>query len=152
MTTAIYSPLIELGLHGFSNATPSRTSSIEFHRHDLPILNQWHQLLNAIRHNASSTQWVTLVNPPFIPNKQYLSKVGLGGYHIRVLRLEETHQHSQHHIEQCLLNGKSGLVALWSNQPSSLPKVITQSDNIECNALVFSSFEPEEKRQMEMSF
>jgi cell division inhibitor SulA len=121
-----------------STMTQAAISFVEFHAFDAPILNQWHQLISAIREKANTRQWVTLINPPFIPNDAYLSKIGLGDHYVRVVRLKDDDSETTKYIQRCLQNGKSSVVAVWASQQHTLPDILLNDSPLGCQALVFT--------------
>jgi len=129
-------------------------SFVEFHAYDSPLLNQWHHLISTIRASANTRQWVTLINPPFIPNDQYLTDIGLGDHYVRVIRLENTSAETTKYIQRCLQNGKSSVVAVWSNSNNELPEILLNDSPLSCQALVFSQSKiaAYENQQLEIAF
>ncbi|WP_196157838.1 hypothetical protein [Reinekea sp. G2M2-21] len=128
-------------------------SVVHFHAYDSPILNQWHQLLSAIREKANSRQWVTLINPPFIPNDRYMREIGLGDHYVRVIRLDNSDIATVSYIQRCLQNGKSAVVAVWANNPNELPDILLNGSPLGCQALVFTNSKQQPAApQMELCF
>lgn len=132
----------------------SRRPFVHFQSNTSPLLHQWHQLINVIREKANRRQWVTLVNPPFIPNDHYLNEIGLGDHYVRVIRLEQNCEEKLKYIQQCVQNGKSSVVAIWSDDISELPNILLNDSPLSCQALVFSNYRDESKNrgpQLEMA-
>lgn len=133
---------------------PIRRRALRFFDYCSPLANQCHYLLEGIRNVKNTGLWITLIDPPFLPNKSYLAKIGLGHYVIRVVRLNgKSPEIKQQCIEQCLLNGKSGLVAIWSTQNTEIPNIL-KDDGLEtplCQTLVFEK-KTTSIEQLEMSF
>jgi cell division inhibitor SulA len=123
----------------FSTMTQTAMSFVQFHAFDAPILNQWHQLIAAIREKANTRQWVTLINPPFIPNDDYMAEIGLGEHYVRVIRLNNENSETTKYIQRCLQNGKSSVVAIWASQQHTLPDVLLNETPLGCQALVFTN-------------
>ncbi|WP_320822400.1 hypothetical protein [Reinekea sp.] len=146
-----HAPLKQNFLHSMGEQA---RSFVEFHSYDAPLLNQWQQLIASMRANANSRQWVTLINPPFIPNDQYLNAIGLGDYYVRIVRLAHNSEASTRHIQRCLQNGKSSMVAVWSNKIEELPDILLNASPLGCQALVFSVTPQAELRhqQLEIAF
>lgn len=103
-----------------------------------PLLQQWEQLIEAICEDANTRQWVTLVNPPFIPNDRYLRQIGLANHYIRVVRLHQQSKDTENYIRQCVQNGKSSLVAIWADACLNLPEELQDEQRVSCRTLVFS--------------
>ncbi len=141
------------------NSTTQRTPVLKFpsvsprlQRFDYrtPLINQWHHLIAAIREKSSSKQWITLVNPPFIPNDQYLKEIGLGDHYIRIIQISEQNPSLKKYIRLCVQNGKSALVAIWSMQDEQLPEILQDNDALSCRTLLFSNAE-ESSSQLELA-
>lgn len=113
-----------------------------------PLLNQWHHLIGAMR-TAGRHQWVTLINPPFIPNEKYLNHLGLGDLYIRTVWLKSGDQNTERYVRKCLQNGKSTLVAIWLDEVL-LPEDIISQGLFNCSSLVFSHTS-ETELQLEMA-
>lgn len=136
-----------------SQVSRSTNTKVEFHSYDSPLINQWHHLISAIKKNGNAHQWVTLINPPFIPNHQYLKNIKLGDYSIRIVKLPTGADSSKQVIEQCLRNGKSSMVALWSDVSGELPSTLNDSAQNSCPTLVFSSQHRRDlSNQIELAF
>jgi len=151
IATQGHAPLNQHFLHTIGEKA---RSFVEFHAYDSPLLNQWHHLIASMRANANSRQWVTLINPPFIPNDQYLNEIGLGDYYVRIIRLAHNSEATTRYIQRCLQNGKSSVVAVWSNNIDELPDVLLNESPLGCQALVFSAAQQAEFRhqQLEIAF
>ena len=135
----------------FMSASNQPLQRYEYHT---PVLNQWQYLLAAIRDKGPTKQWVTLINPPFIPNDRYLQEIGLDQHYIRIVRLCEHNPSIKNYIQRCLINGKSALVAIWSTQPDTLPEILQSKSGFTCRTLLFSN-EPEPQHshlQLELLF
>lgn len=115
-------------------------NSISCHSNQQPLLNQWHHLIEAIRQSATKSQWITLINPPFIPNDAYLKEIGLGEFYVRIVQFKTLSDGTNQHIQRCLQNGKSSVVAVWSNKQQDLPDIILNERPVGCRALVFSDY------------
>ncbi|MFQ3282645.1 hypothetical protein [Reinekea sp.] len=133
---------------------PKPRRALRFFDYCSPLLNQFHYLVEGIRHVTNSGLWITLIDPPFLPNKHHLTKIGLGHYAVRVVRLNgKSAALKQQCIEQCVLNGKSGLVAIWSTHHTEVPSIL-KDDDLEtplCQTLVFEK-RTTSSEQLEMSF
>jgi cell division inhibitor SulA len=139
----------------FQSISVAAKSLISFHAYETPILQQWHQLISTIRDKANRRQWVTLINPPFIPNDAYLKEIGLGDHYVRVMRLEHNTPATSKYIQRCVQNGKSSVVAVWVSNREDLPDVLLNDSPIGCQALVFCPNMPtasSEHKQFEMAF
>ncbi len=140
--------------HSLMDALASRTRSmVDYQAFNTPVLQQWQQLISKIRNSANGNQWVTLINPPFIPNDKYLNEIGLGHCYIRVIKLDENNENSKRYIQQCLQNGKSSIVALWASNELGLPEILLNDAPVACQALVFAELQATEScyQQMEMA-
>ena len=137
MITAHYNYSRQTGL--FAMMAQQNQSKVDHQDANSPILEQWHHLIDAIRSNANPRQWVTLVNPPFIPNDRYLRDIGLSNHYIRVVRLSQNAPDTEEYIQQCVQNGKSSLVAIWADGIHELPDVLQDEGRLSCRTLVFSS-------------
>jgi|TARA_B110000503_G_C7161494_1_gene419866 cell division inhibitor SulA len=146
-----HAPLNQHFLHSMGEKAKS---FVEFHAYDSPLLNQWHHLIASMRANANKRQWVTLINPPFIPNDQYLNEIGLGDYYVRIIRLAHNSEATTRYIQRCVQNGKSSIVAVWSNRVDELPEVLLNESPLGCQALVFSAGNRAQFRdqQLEIAF
>jgi cell division inhibitor SulA len=133
---------------------PIQRRALRFFDYCSPLINQCHYLVEGIRNVKNSGLWITLIDPPFLPNKSYLSKIGLGHYAVRVVRLNgKSPAFKQQCIEQCVLNGKSGLVAIWSTHHTEVPSIL-KDDDLEtplCQTMVFEK-KSSSLEQLEMSF
>ncbi|MBU2865234.1 hypothetical protein QWZ13_12125 [Reinekea marina] len=131
---------------------PKRT--VRFFDYCSPIVSQCHFLIDAIRQVKNARLWVTLIDPPFLPKKGYLTMLGLGHFSIRVVRLKGMSTvEKQHCLEQCVLNGKSSLVAIWSTSKTEIPAILND-DGLEtplCQTLVFEN-QTSRHEQLEMEF
>ena len=137
-----------------ANVAAKARALVEFYAYDAPLLNQWHQLIEIMRQRANKRQWVTLINPPFIPNDKYLQDIGLGDHYVRVIRLKSANPESIRYIRNCLQNGKSSIVAVWASHTNDLPDILFNETHLGCQALVFSqsSTYVTQHQQLEMSF
>ena len=142
---------IQTPLAQFANKAKSL---IQFYAYDSPLLNQWCQLISTIRENANTRQWVTLINPPFIPNDQYLKEIGLQNHYLRIVRLDSQCPQTTNYIQKCLQNGKSTVVAVWASNVRELPEILLNDAPLSCQALVFTDSGNQQPfgQQMEMAF
>lgn len=131
-----------------------RKRAVRFFDYCSPLANQCHYLIDAIRQVKNARLWVTLIDPPFLPNKGYLSMLGLGHFTIRIVRLKGlSPAEKQHCLEQCVLNGKSSLVAIWSTARADIPAILND-EGLEtplCQTLVFEN-RAIKQEQLEMVF
>ena len=142
------------GIPDFATYVSKAKSFIQFYAFDAPLLNQWCQLISIIREKANTQQWVTLINPPFIPNERYLRDIGLGDHYVRVIRLDSGCSASSRYIQRCLQNGKSSVVAVWASKVTELPDILLNDSPLACQALVFtdSGKQLAQSPQLEMAF
>lgn len=121
---------------------------------ELSMANQYQILLEQIRVNASHRLWVTLINPPFIPNEEYLASVGLSNYYVRIIHLNESDRNFAQYIRQLVQNGKSSLVAYWCNNELYPDFVFDDIDVVSCKTLIFGHEKNSngEKSQLELLF
>jgi len=138
----------------FADFARKAKSYIQFYAYDTPLLNQWCQLISTIRENANHRQWVTLINPPFIPNDHYLRDIGLGNHYLRIIRLDSECSATSSYIQKCLQNGKSSVVAVWARQCGELPNILLNDSPLACQAIVFTDSGSQLARspQLEMAF
>ncbi len=130
----------------------SSSALVDFQANSTPLLNQWYQLISAIRTRAIQSQWVTLINPPFIPNEQYLKSIGLEDYYVRIVRFDESSDMTTQYIQNCLQNGKSAVVAVWANSHKILPDILWDNGRISCKALVFCNLDRTERAEHQLHF
>ncbi|MEJ2045280.1 MAG: hypothetical protein P8X74_15320 [Reinekea sp.] len=135
-----------------NQGTLSKQSRLQRYDYQTPLLNQWQYLVAAIKEKPLTHQWVTLINPPFIPNDQYLNDIGLGTHYIRIIRLSEQSPSIKKYIQRCLQNGKSALVVIWSTQAGQLPEILNDNNALSCQALVFSDHDPINTLQKQLEF
>lgn len=133
------SPKTTFNLSLISAANEAQYANQVTHRSlQAPVLEQWQQLVHAMQHSANTRQWVTLINPPFIPNERYLAQIGLANHYLRIVRIDENNSESKRSIQRCLQNGKSSLVALWLNDSQEWDELFADDARLGCKALVFS--------------
>lgn len=141
MITAHYNQNSQSGL--FATLVNQACAKVRQYSAETSLLEQWHQLIDAIREDGNPRQWVTLVNPPFIPNDRYLREIGLSNHYIRVVRLSQHSKSTEDYIQQCVQNGKSSLVAVWLENTDLLPDVLKVDSQLSCRTLVFTTDSPQ---------
>ena len=125
---------------------PSLETNIELASSEAPLFAQWHRLLAALA-EASEQKWITLINPPFVPDEQSLAAYGISKRFFRVLTLSETNPNTQKHIVRSIYNEKSSLVAAWLDHPALVDDIKNliadntaefNSKSSACKTLLFS--------------
>jgi cell division inhibitor SulA len=116
-------------------ASGSVAISQEIHSINAPLFTQWHKLVSALK-TADNQQWVTLINPPFIPDDSFLERSGLANCYIRIVMLKEHNPNTLRYIQQSMHNGKSTLVAAWLNN-EELAMEFQEETRSRCHTLLF---------------
>ncbi len=137
----------------FQHGLAIKTNDVTYLSMCAPLLTQWHHLVSALRSTVTPSRWVTLIDPPFIPNDRYLREIGLGDSFVRIVRLnkKDTKENARY-IQQCIQNGKSSLVAVWANREDELPDIFDNERPVACKTLIFSNAPNIKEHQLEMLF
>jgi cell division inhibitor SulA len=76
------------------------------------------ELLPTLASLKNSEGWITLINCPYLPNKETIKAAGIDPSHILLINTPATYaqQYNQKHLLACLSNGNSVACVLWQNE------------------------------------
>ncbi|QEW06677.1 SulA-like leucine-rich domain-containing protein [Nitrincola iocasae] len=91
------------------------------------IVRDPEQILPLLAEASGQSRWITLINPPALPNRQVLLQAGIEMHKIRIIHTQNRHQWLKT-LSTCVCNGLNSLVVAWPEPSVSAATVKALAD------------------------
>ncbi|KGK42081.1 hypothetical protein LH51_10350 [Nitrincola sp. A-D6] len=76
------------------------------------IVSDPEQILPLLAEASGQSRWITLINPPALPDRQVLLHAGIDMHKVRIIHTHNRHQWLKT-LSTCVCNGLNSLVVAW---------------------------------------
>lgn len=91
------------------------------------IVHDPEQILPLLAEASEQSRWITLINPPALPERKILLQAGVDMNKVRVIRTQNRHQWLKT-LSTCVCNGLNSLVVAWPEPSVSAATVKALAD------------------------